>query len=118
MNLVVLIGHLGNDPEVKYTQDGKCVASFSLATTKGKDKPPDWHRVVTFGDTAGLVGGHLHKGDKVAVNGTLTYNQWTDREGNKKTQAQVIGNRIEFMSKKNQEERQPTASEPDEDIPF
>ena len=120
MNLIVLVGNLGHDPEVKTTQDGTMVASFSLATKGYKDKT-DWHKVVSFGKLAGLVGGHLNKGNKVGVEGTLTYNTWEDRDGNKRTQAQVIANRIEFLTPKEKADApEPAGSQspPDEDVPF
>jgi len=98
MNIVTLVGNLGNDPEVKSTQSGEIVTTFSLATKGLKDKT-DWHKIVCFGKLAGVAGGNLFKGSTVAVSGMLTYNTW-EKDGKKITQAQIIANRLDFISKK------------------
>jgi single-strand DNA-binding protein len=121
MNVIILAGHLGRDPEIKYGQDGKAVAVFSLATRGFKKDSTDWHRVVAFGKTAELVAGYLSKGSHIALEGTLSYNTWENKDGQKITQANVIANRVEFLSKKSeqQEERPESSGEiPPEDIPF
>lgn len=117
MNVICLVGNLGNDPEVKALQDGKMVATFSLATKGYKDKT-DWHKVVTFGNLAGVVGGHLNKGNRVGVEGTLTYNSWEDKDGNKRTQAQIIANRVEFLTPRKEGEPREADNRPSEDVPF
>lgn len=117
MNVICLIGNLGNDPEVKTLEGGQIVATFSMATKGYKDKT-DWHRVVSFGKLAGLVGGYLNKGNRVGVEGTLTYNEWTDREGNKRTQAQIIANRVEFLTPKKEGTAQAGSEPLAEDLPF
>ena len=87
-NLVILIGNLGADPEVRYTQNSKAVASFSLATTerrKGNDGQvqdhTEWHRCVAWGRLAEICGEYLAKGSKVYVEGKIQTRKWTDQSG-------------------------------------
>jgi len=108
VNKVFLIGNLGRDPEVRYTQSGTPVANFTLATTeKWRDQASgepkertEWHRIVVWGKQAEIAGEWLRKGRQVYVEGSLQTREWTDREGNKRytteirTQNfQMLGNR-------------------------
>jgi single-strand DNA-binding protein len=89
VNKVILIGNLGNEPEVRYTQSGDAVANVSIATSESwKDKNTgeaqertEWHRVVFFGKLAEIVQQYLHKGSKVYVEGQLRTRKWQDKEG-------------------------------------
>ncbi|HSO10371.1 MAG TPA: single-stranded DNA-binding protein [Desulfoprunum sp.] len=91
LNKVMLIGNLGKDPEIRYTQAGAAVATFNLATTerfKGKDgqmqDQTEWHRVVAWARLAEICGEYLHKGSKVYIEGRLQTRKWTDQNGNEK----------------------------------
>ncbi len=91
VNKVILIGHLGKDPEVKYTQGGMPVAKFTLATNdRQKDKEgqwqehTEWHNIVAFQRTAEIVGQYLKKGRQVYIEGTLRTGSWDDKETGKK----------------------------------
>ena len=87
MNSVTLIGRLGTDPEVRYTQGNQAVANFRLATTehvKG-EKKTEWSNIVAWGKTAENVGRYCHKGSQVAVQGRLQTRSWEDKSGNKVT---------------------------------
>ena len=100
VNKVILLGNLGKDPEVKYTQGGMAVARFSLATTeRAKDKEgnwtdkTEWHNVVAFGRTAEVAGEYLKKGRTVYIEGSLRSSSWDDKEtGQKKYKTEVIIN--------------------------
>jgi single-strand DNA-binding protein len=100
VNKVILLGNLGKDPEVKYTQSGMAVARFSLATTeRGKDKDgnwqdkTEWHNLVAFGRTAEVAGEYLKKGRTVYIEGALRTSSWDDKEsGQKKYKTEVIIN--------------------------
>lgn len=88
LNKVQLIGNLGNDPDVKYTQSGACVTTISIATTekwKDKDGNPqektEWHRVVFWNKLGEIAGEYLRKGSQVYVEGKLTTEKWTDQQG-------------------------------------
>jgi single-strand DNA-binding protein len=100
VNKVILLGNLGKDPEVKYTQSGMAVARFSLATTeRAKDKDgnwndkTEWHNVVAFGRTAEVAGEYLKKGRTVYIEGAIRTSSWDDKEsGQKKYRTEIIVN--------------------------
>ena len=100
VNKVILLGNLGKDPEVKYTQSGMAVARFSLATTdRAKDKDgnwqdkTEWHNLVAFGRTAEVAGEYLKKGRTFYIEGALRTSSWDDKEsGQKKYKTEVIVN--------------------------
>jgi len=105
INKVILIGRLGNDPEMRYTQDGKAVANISLATSESwKDKQTgekkeqtEWHRVVFFGRTAEVIGEYLHKGSLIYVEGRLQTRKWQDKEGNDRYTTEIMGNEMKML---------------------
>jgi single-strand DNA-binding protein len=99
LNKVMLIGNLGKDPEVRTTQDGKDIATLTLATSESwRDKATgerrertEWHRVVIFND--GLVNiakSYLKKGSKIFVEGALQTRKWTDQSGQEKYSTEVV----------------------------
>ena len=100
VNKVILLGNLGKDPEVKYTQSGMAIARFSLATTeRAKDKDgnwqdkTEWHNLVAFGRTAEVAGEYLKKGRTIYIEGALRTSSWDDKEsGQKKYKTEVIVN--------------------------
>jgi single-strand DNA-binding protein len=106
-NSVQLIGHLGINPKTFNFENGGMKASFSIATNDyRKDKEGNriedtqWHNVVAFGNTAKVAADYLHKGSEVAIQGKLTYNQWEDKEGNKRYSTEVLANEILMLDKK------------------
>ncbi len=96
LNTCVLTGNLGNDPEVKYSQDGKPIATFNLAFKSGKDKT-SWIRCVCFNRLAEISEQYLHKGARIAVVGTLNQEKWETSEGESKSSYKIIANTIEFI---------------------
>lgn len=90
LNRVTLIGNVGRDPEIRYTQAGDPIMSFSLATTEtwdsksGKQEKTEWHKVDVFGALAKSLKSYITKGKKLFVEGKLVYDEWTDKEGNKR----------------------------------
>jgi single-strand DNA-binding protein len=105
VNKVILIGNLGKDPEVKYTQSGMAVARFSLATTdRVKDKDgnwqdrTEWHNLVAFQRTAEIAAEYLKKGGKVYIEGRLHSDSWDDKEtGQKKYKTEIIVNDLVLL---------------------
>jgi len=105
VNKVILLGNLGKDPEVKYTQSGMAVARFSLATTeRAKDKDgnwqdkTEWHNLVAFGRTAEVAGEYLKKGRTVYIEGVLRTSSWDDKEsGQKKYRTEIIVNDLVLL---------------------
>ena len=96
VNKVILIGNLGRDPEIRYTQAGEPIANFSLATSEkwtGKDgqkqERTEWHRVEVFGKSAQVVRDYLSKGRSVYVEGQIRYEDWTDKDGNKRNSTRI-----------------------------
>jgi single-strand DNA-binding protein len=105
VNKVILIGNLGKDPEVKYTQTGMAVARFSVATAdRVKDKEgnwqerTEWHNLVAFQRTAEIAGEYLKKGSKVYIEGRLHSDSWDDKEtGQKKYKTEIIINDLVLL---------------------
>jgi len=96
VNRVILIGNLGRDPEIRYTQAGEPIANFSLATSErwtGKDgqkqERTEWHRVEVFGKTAQVVRDYCQKGKQVYIEGSIHYDEWTDKDGNKRNTTKI-----------------------------
>jgi single-strand DNA-binding protein len=96
VNRVILIGNLGRDPEIRYTQGGEPIANFSLATSEkwtGKDgqkqERTEWHRVEVFGKTAQIVRDYCQKGKQVYLEGSIRYDEWTDKDGNKRNTTKI-----------------------------
>jgi single-strand DNA-binding protein len=106
LNKVILIGNLGRDPEVRYTQSGTAVANFTLATNevwtdKGGERQErtEWHRIVVWGKQAEIVREYLSKGRQVYVEGSLQTRQWDDREGNKRTTTEIKAARVLMLGR-------------------
>jgi len=126
MNIVILTGHLGADPESKLTQDGMLIVNFSLAFKSSKEKT-GWIKTTCFNKTAELAEKYLHKGAKIAVTGILDQDKWTTEKGENKTTIKLIANSIEFLktdgrgfeSNDNQQSNNNTNNNDiDNDIPF
>lgn len=104
VNLVILIGNLGRDAEIKHTPSGATVATCTLATTKQwknshgeKKEKTEWHRVVIWGKTADAVGQYLKKGKQVSIEGELQTRQWDDKDGNKRYTTEIHANRVVLL---------------------
>ena len=104
-NKVAIVGYLGRDPELRYTADGAPVCNFSVATTeRRRDKSGEpqelttWFQVALFGRQAENVKEYLSKGSHVWLEGSLTVNQWTDRDGARRVNLEVRGSEIKFLS--------------------
>jgi len=96
VNKAILIGNLGRDPEIRYTQSGDPIANFSLATSERwtsksgeKQERTEWHRVEVFGKTAQVVRDYLTKGRSVYIEGQIRYEEWTDKDGNKRNTTKI-----------------------------
>ena len=105
LNLVQLIGNLGRDVEMRYTQSGTAVANFSIATAHSRKvdnewtEETDWHSVTVFGKQAEIAGEFLGKGSKVYIQGRLHTRSW-EQDGQKKYKTEVIAENLIFMDKK------------------
>ena len=104
VNKVILIGNLGANPELRYTQGGQAVANFRIATNeKWNDKNgqtqerTEWHRVVVWGKLAELCNQYLVKGRQVYVEGRLQTREWTDKENKKNYTTEVVAQQVTFL---------------------
>lgn len=100
VNKVILIGHLGQDPEVRYMPNGNAVVNMTLATSENwKDKntgdikeKTEWHRVVLFGKLAEIAGEYLRKGSQVYIEGSIQTRKWQDQSGFERYTTEIIVN--------------------------
>ena len=98
VNKVIIVGTLGNDPEVKYSASGSAIANLSVATseqwkdkqTGEKKEQTEWHRVVIFGKLAEVAGEYLRKGSQVYIEGQLRTRKWTDTAGVEKYTTEIV----------------------------
>lgn len=144
LNKVMLIGNLGGDPEVRYTQDGTCVCNLRIATTerfKNREGNPqertEWHRVVLWGRLGEIASQYLSKGRQVYIEGRIETRKWTDRDGNDRYTTEIRASNMQMLGGRGGEpgrperpgdqpaEKDPFAGSPgpdevpaDDDIPF
>ncbi len=104
VNKVILVGNLGRDPELRYTQGGQAVANFTLATNeRWRDKDgnnqerTEWHRIVVWGKSAENCAQYLQKGRSAYVEGRLQTREWEDKEGNKRQTTEVVAQVVQFL---------------------
>jgi len=105
INKVILVGNLGNDPEVRYANNGNAIANISVATTDSwKDKntgeqqeKTEWHRVVMFNRLGEIAGEYLKKGSQVYIEGKLQTRKWQDQAGNDKYTTEIVANEMQML---------------------
>jgi single-strand DNA-binding protein len=109
-NKITIVGHLGRDPELRYTPQGTPVCDFSVATTeRKKDKSGDfqdvttWFRVSFWGRQAEVASQYLTKGKQVYIEGRLTQREWQDKDGNTRTSLEVNGSDLQFIGPRGDE---------------
>ena len=130
INKVILIGNVGKDPEIKKFGD-TTAAKFPLATTeryKNKDgetvDTTEWHRVVVFGNLAGIVERYVKKGKMLYIEGKIRTSSWEDTSGEKRYSTEIIADKLQMLGKKDDEQprektqTRPTVSKPTQDSPF
>ena len=131
-NLVILIGNLGGDPELKYTASGSPLCKFSLATNESwKDKDgqqqdrTDWHNIVAWGTLGENCGKYLHKGKQVYVEGSIRTRTWDKDDGTKGYMTDVTARQVMFLGGGEREQRPAQQQsggygppDPSENIPF
>jgi len=109
VNKVILIGRLGSDPELRYTQSQTPVCSFRVATSerrKGQDGDwkefTEWHSVVVWGKTGENCNQYLKKGRQVFIEGRISTRKWQDKDGRDRYTTEVIANNVQFLGEKGQ----------------
>lgn len=129
LNKVMLIGRLGRDPDLHYTQSGQAVANFSMATDESYNKDgqkiekTEWHRVVVWGKQAEFCGNYLAKGRKVFVEGKLETRKWQDKDGQDKYTTEIIAARVQALDRGEQQNQDYESAPPQpaqqmDDAPF
>ena len=138
VNLVIILGTLGKDPEIRYTASGTAVASFSLATSeKFKNKSgeweekTEWHNVTLWGRQAEIAGEYLAKGKQVHIVGRLQTRKWQDKDGKDRYTTEIVGDKMQFIGSGskgdgNRQQQKPSSEESafgdfdpgTDDIPF
>jgi single-strand DNA-binding protein len=105
INKAIVIGNLGVDPEIRYTQSGSAVCNLRVATHErwtGKDGEPgertEWHNIVVFGKQAENCEKYLEKGRQVYVEGRLQTRKWEDRDGNDRYTTEIVAMTVQFLS--------------------
>jgi single-strand DNA-binding protein len=104
VNKVILVGRLGGDPEIRYTNTGTAVANFSLATSTNwtnkdgqREEKTEWHRVVAFGRLGEICGEYLNKGKQVYVEGRLQTRSWEDKDGNRRKTTEIVAQQLQML---------------------
>ncbi len=104
VNKAIILGNLGRDPEVRFTQSGRAVANFTVATTdtwfdqeNGRQERTDWHNIVVWGKQAETCGQYLSKGRQVYVEGRIQTRSYDDRDGNKRYVTEIVAQRVQFL---------------------
>ncbi len=140
VNKAIIVGNLGNDPEIRYSANGNAIASISVATSdRWKDKNTgeqqertEWHRVKLFGRLAELAGEYLKKGSQVYIEGRIQTSKYQDKDGNDRWSTEIVAREMTFLGGRGggggDSQDAPSASPPqrdsapsgdfDDDIPF
>lgn len=105
LNKAMIIGRLGNDPDMRYLPSGEAVANLSIATSEtwkdkdgNKKESTEWHRVSFFGKIAEVCGQYLKKGGLVYVEGKIQTRKWQDKEGQDRYTTEIRGERMQMLS--------------------
>ena len=145
LNQCNFIGHVGRDPEIKYTQDGTAIANFSIAVSeswKGKDgqkkEKTEWIKCVAWRKLAEIIGEYVHKGQQIFISGKFTTEEW-EKDGVKRYTSKIIVNDMQMLGSKSDSQDkpqsapkseaeqkykrqdsnyEPPSAPPDDDIPF
>lgn len=135
VNKVILVGYVGQEPDVKATQGGSQVVNLSIATSETwndkqsgqKQERTEWHRVVFFGKLAEIVSSYVNKGSKLYVEGSLRTRKWQDNNGQDRYTTEIVGSEMQMLDSRGQSGQpsqavqQPSQGEAnafDDDIPF
>jgi len=140
VNRVILIGNLGANPELRYTQGQQAVANLRIATTERwtdkngqKQEATEWHRVVVWGRQAEICGQYLTKGRQVFIEGSIRTRQWQDQQGQKRFTTEIVARNVQMLGGRGERPaedveatvppdegpiRDDFGGGPDDDIPF
>jgi len=107
VNKAILLGHIGNDPEIRTTQSGDCVANFTVATSEvwtdkngTKQDKTEWHKIAAFGKIAEIIQKYTHKGSKIYLEGRLQTRKWTAQDGSDRYATEIVMNEVQLLDRK------------------
>ena len=113
VNKVILVGNLGQDPEIRYMQNGKAVANLSMATSETwkdqqgqQQEKTEWHRVIAFDKLAEIIGEYVKKGSKIYCEGKLQTRKWTDQQGVERYSTEIVISAMQMLDSKPQGQQQ------------
>ena len=113
VNKAVILGNVGNDPELRYMSNGKAVANFTVATSEQwkdqqgqKQERTEWHRMVAYDKLAEIIGQYVKKGSKLYLEGKLQTREWQDQQGQKKYTTEIIVSEMQMLDGKPQGSQQ------------
>ncbi|WP_298644231.1 single-stranded DNA-binding protein [uncultured Cardiobacterium sp.] len=109
VNKVIIIGNLGNDPDMRYMPSGDAMANISIATSENwtdrntgeKREKTEWHRVVAFRKLAEIIGQYCKKGSKIYIEGKLQTRKWTDQSGQTRYTTEIIADQMQMLDSRN-----------------
>ena len=118
LNKVMIIGHLGRDPEMRYTPSGRPVTTFSVAVSRSwntvdgeRHSETEWFNIVAWGNLAEICKQYLNKGQQVFIEGRLQTRRWDDKEGQKHTSVEVVANEMMMLGERRDSSTQPPEAE-------
>lgn len=108
INKAIIVGNLGNDPEIRHTAGGAAVANISIATVESwkdknsgeKQEKTEWHRVIAFGRLAEIIGEYLRKGSQVYIEGRIQTRKWQDKDGQDRYTTEIVANEMQMLGGK------------------
>ncbi len=124
LNKVMIIGHLGRDPEMRYTPSGRPVTTFSVATSRSwstvdgeRHQETEWFNVVAWGNLAEICKQYLNKGQQVYIEGRLQTRKWEDKEGNKHSSVEIVASEMMMLGDRRENSANNHSSSEDSDAP-
>jgi len=122
LNKVMVIGHLGKDPEMRYTPSGRPVTTFTVAVSRSwntadgeRRTETEWFNIVAWGNLAEICKQYLYKGQQIYIEGRLQTRRWEDKEGQKHTSVEVVANEMMMLGDRRDNSNQSQESEQGED---
>ena len=119
VNKVILLGHLGKDPELSYVASGQSLAKFTMATNRSyKDKngelkeETEWHNIVAWGKTGEICAQYLSKGRQAYIEGHIRSRNWEDKDGNKRTTVEIVADNVVLLGGRGEAAAEPPARAP------
>ncbi|MEE4167122.1 MAG: single-stranded DNA-binding protein [Desulfocapsaceae bacterium] len=107
INKAIIVGNLGADPEIRYTQNGAPVATFNVATSErwrdqegNQQESTEWHRIVAWRKLAEICGEYLHKGSRVYIEGKIQTRKWQDQSGNDRYTTEIVAREMKMLDRR------------------